>query len=179
MKAIETAISRASIVLGSLVLMAMMLQVVIDVISRKVLGAGFPATADLVSKYYMVAVSFLPLAMTEVHRRHIEATIFTQRLHGLPRKIVFLFGFAMALAVFCLLTKGSLDEALKQTARGAYVDAGTMRFPTWPSYWILPVSFALMALVLVLRIIEILTGHFDDEDNKPVEDAQHNVIEVR
>ncbi|MDO5620336.1 MAG: TRAP transporter small permease [Paracoccus sp. (in: a-proteobacteria)] len=179
MKAIETTISRASIVLGSFVLMAMMLQVVVDVISRKVLGAGFPATADLVGKYYMVAVSFLPLAMTEVHRRHIEATIFTQRLHGLPRKIVFLFGFVLALVVFCLLTKGSFDEAMKQTARGAYVDAGTMRFPTWPSYWILPVSFALMALVLVLRIIEILTGRFDDEDNKPVEDVQHNVIEVR
>ncbi|MDO5657760.1 MAG: TRAP transporter small permease [Paracoccus sp. (in: a-proteobacteria)] len=179
MKAIETTISRMSIVLGSLVLMAMMLQVVIDVFSRKALGAGFPATADLVGKYYMVAVSFLPLAMTEIHRRHIEATIFTQRLHGPARKAVFLLGFVLALAVFAAMTYGSFEEAMKHTARGSYIEAGTIRFPTWLSYWILPFSFSLMIVVLVLRIIQLLTDRFDDEDNKPVEDVQPNLIEAR
>ncbi|NAZ17983.1 TRAP transporter small permease subunit, partial [Glutamicibacter soli] len=84
LKPIETAIARFSMVMGGLVLIAMMLQVVIDVLMRSFLGAGFPATADLVGKYYMVAVSLLPLALTELKRRHIEATIFTQNLTGTP-----------------------------------------------------------------------------------------------
>ena len=44
---IETAVARISMILGGLVLLAMMLQVVVDVFMRAFLGAGFPATADL------------------------------------------------------------------------------------------------------------------------------------
>lgn len=176
MKSIERAIARISIGLGSLVLIAMMMQVVVDVFMRTFLGTGFPATPDLVGKYYMVAVSFLPLAVTEINRRHIEATIFTQNLTGLPRKAIFLFGFTVALLVFAVMAWGSLGEALKQTQRGAYVEAGTMRFPTWPSYWILPVSFALMAVVLVLRIIEVLTDRFDDGEADPLDEIQSHLV---
>ncbi|TKW64973.1 MAG: TRAP transporter small permease [Paracoccus denitrificans] len=178
MKSTEKAIARISIVLGSLVLIAMMMQVVVDVFMRTFLGTGFPATADLVGKYYMVAVSFLPLAVTEIERRHIEATIFTQKLTGTPRRAVFLLGFVVALIVFAVMTWGSFTEALKQTERGAYIEAGTMRFPTWPSYWILPISFALMVIVLVLRIIEILTGRFDDHEADPLEEIQSHVMEA-
>lgn len=179
MHAIENAVSRISMVLGSLVLLAMMMQVVVDVFMRSFLGTGFPATADLVGKYYMVAVSFLPLAMTEIQRRHIEATIFTQKLTGTPRKLVFLFGFVVAAVVFALLTYGSFTEAMKQTARGAYIEAGTMRFPTWPSYWILPISFGLMLVVLILRITEVLTGRFDDREADPLDEIQSHPTEAR
>lgn len=178
MKSIEKVISQVSIVLGSLVLIAMMMQVVVDVFMRTFLGTGFPATPDLVGKYYMVAVSFLPLAVTEIHRRHIEATIFTQKLQGTPRKAIFLLGFVVALLVFGVMTWGSFAEAMKQTERGAYIEAGTMRFPTWPSYWILPISFTLMMVVLVLRIIEILTGRFDDGEADPLEEIQSHVMEA-
>ena len=178
MKSIETVIARVSIVLGSLVMVAMMMQVVVDVFMRTFLGTGFPATPDLVGKYYMVAVSFLPLAVTEIHRRHIEATIFTQKLTGLPRKAVFLFGFVVALIVFAVMAWGSFGEAMKQTGRGAYIEVGTAHFPTWPSYWILPISFSLMIVVLVLRIIEILTGQFDDGEADPLEEIQSHMMEA-
>lgn len=65
LKPIETAIARFSMVMGGVVLVLMMLQVVIDVFMRAFLGAGFPATPDLVGKYYMVAVSVFPLALTD------------------------------------------------------------------------------------------------------------------
>ncbi len=169
---IEKWIGRISAVLASLVLLAMMLQIVVDVFMRTFLGAGFPATADLVSRYYMVAISFLPLAMTEIRRRHIEATIFTDRLTGLPRKIVALIGFAVALAVFVPMTWGTAENALRQTDRGAYVEVGTTVFQTWPSYWILPISFGLMSLVLVLRLVEVLTGRIELTAHDPLDELQ-------
>jgi TRAP-type C4-dicarboxylate transport system permease small subunit len=172
MQIIEIWIRRISLVLGSAILLAMMLQVVVDLFMRSLLGTAFPATADLVGRYYMVAVSFLPLAMTEIDRRHIEATIFTKNLQGGVRKAVFLLGFVVALIVFGILTHGSFTEAMNQTVRGAYIEAGTMRFPTWPSYWILPFSFALMEVVLALRLVELMTGQFDDHEHDPLEEVQ-------
>jgi len=172
LKPIETAIARISMVLGGVVLILMMLQVVIDVFMRAFLGAGFPATSDLVSKYYMVAVSVFPLALTELKRRHIEATIFTQNLSGLPLRMVELLGFVVFGAVLAILLDGSAAEAVRQMQRGAYVEAGTIRFMTWPSYWILPVSFALALAVVVIRIIEVLTGRFDDHEHDIIEQVE-------
>ncbi|MCA0964103.1 TRAP transporter small permease [Salipiger bermudensis] len=169
---IEKWIGRISAVLASLVLLAMMLQIVVDVFMRTFLGSGFPATADLVSRYYMVAISFLPLAMTEIRRRHIEATIFTDTLTGRPRQFIAFLGFAVALAAFVPMTWGTAQNALRQTDRGAYVEVGTTVFQTWPTYWILPISFGLMSLVLVLRLIEVATGRFELSADDPLDELQ-------
>lgn len=172
LKPIETAVARFSMVLGGLVLLAMMAQVVVDVFMRAILGAGFPATPDLVGKYYMVAVSVLPLALTEVKRRHIEATIFTQKLSGPAQRAVLLGGFVVFAAVLTVLLYGSTGEALRQTARGAYIEAGTLHFPTWPSYWILPFSFALALLIMLIRVLEVATGRFHDDSHDVMEQLE-------
>lgn len=172
LKPVETAIARSSMVIGGLVLLAMMLQVVVDVFMRALIGAGFPATPDLVGKYYMVAVSVLPLALTEIKRRHIEATVFTQGLTGPALKTVQLAGFLVFGAVLAVLVYGSGSEAIRQMARGAYIEAGTIRFVTWPSYWILPVSFGLALVVIAIRILEVLTGRFTDGDHDPLDQLQ-------
>ena len=179
MKALERWISRISLLFASLIVVAMMLQVVIDVATRKFLGAGFPATADIVGRYYMVAVSFLPLAVTEVGRRHIAATIFTDHLRGRSRKAVQGFGLLLSLGVFGLLFWGTLEEALKQTARGAYIEAGTLSVPTWPSYWILPLSFALMEIVLLLRLTQFFQGTYRDDPHDPLEEVDSSLSEVQ
>lgn len=162
-----------SIALGILVLMLMMLQVVIDVFMRNLLGAGFPATTDLVGRYYMVAVSVLPLALTEIERRHIEATIFTQKLGAGAARGLLLFGFVMFAMILAVMTWGTTGEALRHTANGAYIEAGSIRFITWPSYWILPISFGLALLIMLIRIVELLTGKFVDADHDPIEDLDH------
>ncbi|MFV0243558.1 MAG: TRAP transporter small permease [Qingshengfaniella sp.] len=178
MEKLETWISRISILFAGLIVLAMMLQVVVDVFMRNFVGAGLPATAELVSRYYMVAVSFLPLAMTETARRHIEATIFTGGLTGMARTAIYLLGCGMGLIVFGLLAYGSLREAIGKTGLGAYVDVGTLRFPTWPSYWILPVSFALMEVVLILKLIQIVTGRFVDSPDDPAGQAAAQIEKV-
>ncbi|MFD1794521.1 TRAP transporter small permease [Paracoccus aurantiacus] len=169
LKPIETAIARFSMVIGGAVLILMMLQVVVDVFMRAFLGAGFPATPDLVGKYYMVAVSLFPLALTELKRRHIEATIFTQRLTGRSRQCVILFGFLIFAAVLAVLLYGSTLEAISKTQRGAYIEAGTIRFVTWPSFWILPFSFALALIVILIRIYEVVSEQFDDDEHDVME----------
>lgn len=170
MNGLERLVARISAFVGSIVLVAMMLQIVIDVFMRNLVGAGFPATPDIVSRYYMVAVSFLPLAMTQALDRHIEATIFTNRLKGGALRAVLIGGVLVAIAVFGLLAWGGTLEALKQTARRAYVEAGVIHFPTWPSYWILPFSAALMLVVLVSRLAGLATGRVGLAGHDPVQE---------
>ncbi|MBA83835.1 TRAP transporter small permease [Thalassobius sp. S69A] len=147
---------------GSAILILMALQIVIDVAMRNLLGAGFPATAEIVSKYYMLAVSFLPIAYAELQRRHVEASIFTDMMPRKTHGVIYALGFALSLIVYCLLAWGTGKEALHQTKRGAYVEAGAMDFYTWPGTWILPFCFGLMAIVVALRLIELLSGKFRD-----------------
>lgn len=162
MKLLYRFIAPATKLIGSAILVLMALQIVIDVFLRNIVGAGFPMTTDLVSKYYMIAVSFLPVAYAELHRRHVEASIFTDMLPRRSHNAVYFLGFALSFAVYVLLAWGTAQEAMVQTSRGAYVEAGTIIFRTWPGYWILPVCFTLMALVLVLRMGQILRGTFVD-----------------
>jgi TRAP-type C4-dicarboxylate transport system permease small subunit len=145
---------------GSAVLILMALQIVIDVLMRNLLGSGFPATVDLVSKYYMILVSFLPIAYSELLRRQVEASIFTDMMPSRLHPMIYAFGFVLSFLVYGLLTWGTMKEALTQTSRGAYVEAGAILFPTWIGYWVLPVCFGLMALVLAMRLFEIATGRF-------------------
>lgn len=162
MVTLQRAISSATKAVGSVVLVLMALQIVIDVVMRNTVGAGFPATADLVSKYYMILVSFLPVAYAELQRRHVEASIFTDMLPKRSHPAIYFLGFALSFVVYALLAWGTGKEALVQTGRGAYVEAGTILFRTWPGYWILPICFGLMALVLVLRLVQVATGQFAD-----------------
>jgi TRAP-type C4-dicarboxylate transport system permease small subunit len=147
---------------GSAILILMALQIVIDVAMRNLMGAGFPATAELVSKYYMLAVSFLPIAYAELQRRHVEASIFTDMMPKWMHPPIYGLGFALSLFVYALLAYGTLREAISKTKRGAYVEAGTIDFYTWPGTGILPVCFGLMFIVVLLRLIQVLTGKFTD-----------------
>ena len=178
MDALERFVARVSAFVGGLILMAMMLQITVDVLMRNFVGAGFPATADMVSRYYMVAVSFLPLAMTQIADRHIEATIFTDKLRGGARRAVVALGTLMAIAVFALLGWGTAAEAMKQTARRAYVEAGTIHFPTWPSYWILPVSALLMLIVLCIRLVRLVRGELRESDHDPLEEVTADIGDI-
>jgi TRAP-type C4-dicarboxylate transport system permease small subunit len=146
--------------IGSIVLCLMAVQIVVDVTLRNVAGTGLPATAELVAKYYMLIVSFLPIAYAEVQRRHVEASVFTDMMPRKTRPAIHLLGFTLSFMVYGLLTYGTAAEAFRQTKRGSYVEAGTMDFYTWPGTWILPICFGLMTLVLALRLFEVLTGRF-------------------
>lgn len=170
MRAIENFISKMTVIVGGTILFLMMMQIMIDVFLRQFAGAGFPATAELVSKYYMVAVSFLPIAFTELKRRQVEATIISDMLPARLKPFLLFFGFLLSLFIYGLLGWGTGVEAIRHTTQGAYVETGTLIFYTWPSYWILPVSFGLMALVLLMRIISMLNGTFADHPHNPLEE---------
>ncbi|MCB1384141.1 MAG: TRAP transporter small permease [Notoacmeibacter sp.] len=157
--------------------MLMVVQIMLDVFMRQLAGTAFPATAELVAKYYMVAVSFLPVAYTEVKRRQVEATLFTDMMPQKARMPVLFFGFLLSFGIYGLLTYGTAREAMRQTSQGAYVEAGTLDFYTWPSYWILPVAFGLMTVLLGMRVVAVARGSFIDKPHDPAEEIDSHAGE--
>jgi TRAP-type C4-dicarboxylate transport system permease small subunit len=162
---LKRTISVLTMVLGGIVLCLMAIQIVADVFTRAILGSGFLATAEVVAKYYMVAIAFLPLAFAELRRRHIEASIFVDMMPGTAQRPVLALGFFLSIATYALMAYGTAGEALKHTERRALVEIGATHFYTWPSYWILPVALALMVLVCLLRLIEVLSGHLPEAED--------------
>ena len=163
MRLLDRVVSLLTMGIGSLVLTLMVLQIAADIFARNVLGSGIPATPEIVSRYLMVLVSFLPIAFAELHRRHIEASVFTGFLPDRFQVAIAFPGVLLGLLVYGVLCYGTWQEAMRQSVRGAYVESGTLAVPTWPSYWILPVSFGLMALVLAMRLVQLCGGRHPDD----------------
>ena len=145
-------IGRLTVVIAAVAILLMMLHVSADVLFRVVASKSLPGTAEIVSHYYMVALSFLPIAYAELKDRHIEATVLTDLMPASAQATLKILGMLFSLGIYGLMTYVSGREAIKKTAINAVVESGTHKLLVWPSYWILPVSFALMCLALLLRI---------------------------
>lgn len=163
MSHIEHFIKMITMGVGLLVLGMMPLLIVLDVMMRNLFGSGFPAATELVSRYFIVIISFLPIAYAEVQRRHIEASIFVDFLPRSTKPFIYFIGFALSLLVYGALTWGTGLEAYKQMQIGSYIEAGTITFLVWPGYWVLPICYGLMVLVLAMRILQVATGRFKEE----------------
>ncbi|WP_158964511.1 TRAP transporter small permease [Chachezhania sediminis] len=174
MKQFSAFISTLSLAIGAFFLVSMVLLIVVDVAMRNLLGVGFPATAELVSRYAMVLVTFMPIAYAELQRRHIEVTAVTGYLPRRMQHVLFVAGIAISIPAYLLLAYGNGIEAIRNTESGSFVYAGELPLITWPSLWILPVSYAVMALALCVHLGAALRGTLvdTDRDTKTLEDLQ-------
>lgn len=152
-RAIEHNIERLTLIVGGGLLIGMMLLVTSDVLLRSVVGVGLPATSEIVARYQMVAVSFLPIALAEIGRQHVKATVFVDRLPSRVQALAVYVGRIVSLAIYGVLTFATGRQAASKFDSRAYVEVGQIDFLTWPSYWIAPISFFIMSCILALRLL--------------------------
>jgi TRAP-type C4-dicarboxylate transport system permease small subunit len=134
----------------ALIIGLMICQISLDAAFRTVFSAPLPATIEVVSNYYMVALSFLPIALVQRQGRNIEASFVYD---GLPRpfqKLADGLTRLLSLGIYSVLAWQTGLDALTKTRINAYVVAGTTELPIWPCYWILPVSFGLLVIALAV-----------------------------
>ena len=145
-------------VAGAVAIALLMLHVVADVTGRYVFNHPLPGTLESVTYYYMVMVTALPFAYVTRGQGQIAVEMFT---NWLPRRWICFFdaiaGIVMLIYVAVLAWKIG-QEAITMTRIGEVHDAGTMQFVTWPSRWVPPVAFGVMACAVVLRLVEDIKG---------------------
>ncbi|MFD1913735.1 TRAP transporter small permease [Halodurantibacterium flavum] len=161
MEQIRRAVDALMSVLATLAavgVLAMMVHVCADVIWRQVSGGPLPATVEIVSRYYMVLVAFLPLAWVE--RR--GGMVSVELLEGfMPQGLIRISDVVVALiavVVYAGLAYASWGIALRNYNTGTFVTALQYAVPVWPTYFLAPLGFALAAVIVLLRGFFIATN---------------------
>jgi len=134
------------------VVLLMMLLIVFDVLAKFVFNSPLPGTLIVVANYYMVATVYLPLAFVELKKDSIAVDLFFQWFPPPMKYLATLFGTLCSIAFFSILTYQSFRDAMGSFSIGEFVD-GTFLVITWPSRFFLPLSFGIVVIVLVMRLI--------------------------
>lgn len=160
------------------VLGLMMLHVVADVIGRQLLSMPAPATTEVVAFYYMVAVVFLPLPFVELKNQNIVVDIFYNIAPAWAQRVMHALVEVACIAFFGLMTFASGGHALNAYAKGEMVQ-GYYQVAIWPSRFALPLSFALVTLIVIVRLIsETLLERpvLVDEQELATEDIEDGLV---
>lgn len=137
--------------LGAVGVLAMLVHITAYVIMRNLASAPVPATVEIVSHYYMVAIAFLPIAWAERRGDMISVEIFGSLLAGRIGRINSIFVAVVTFGAYVALTYTTWIVAMREFSARSYVISLSVAIPVWPTYFILPVAFALAALVALYR----------------------------
>lgn len=144
--------------LGTLGILLMVVHVTLDVVLRSTLSVSIPATVELVTRYYLITLALLPLGWVEWRREMIAVEalegVMGQRLVRFSDVLVSLLS-AVVYAVLAIATWG---KAMEQYAIGSYAMSLNFPMPVWPTYFVLPIAFALAAAVCVVRVPFLARG---------------------
>ncbi|MDI1343663.1 MAG: TRAP transporter small permease [Pseudolabrys sp.] len=143
----------ALMVIGSVSIVLMMFVVMSDAVARGLFGASVPGAEELTSNYFMVAVTFLPLACVQREKNHIIIELFTSGLS--PRTIaaidaIVYFLCGIGALIYCYAAFG---KAVAMTRADEYA-VGTILVTIWPTRWMLVIGMLVLALYLLLQAID-------------------------
>ena len=141
----------ATLIIAGLALFGMMVQVTADVTMKYLANRPISGTLEFVSAYYMVAGVFLPIAAVELARASIAVDVAYQFLpRGLKIACMFLV-LCVSVAVYAVLAFTTFGDALR-SLRIREVMMGNTLVSVWASRFVLPLSFALAALVCLYQL---------------------------
>ena len=141
--------------IASFGVIAMMVHVCADVISRVLTGASLPATVEVVSYYYMVLVAFLPLAWVERKGGMISVELLEFVMTPTMRRISDALIAIVGSCIYAVMAFATWQTALKNYDTGTFVIALQTKILTWPGYLLPPAGFALAAFILLVRLLQI------------------------
>lgn len=144
--------------LGTLGMLLMVVHITLDVVLRWTLSVSVPATVELVTRYYLIAMALMPLGWVEQRRGMIAVEalegLMTPGLMRLSDVLV----VVLSVAVYVVLAVATWGKAMEQYDIGAYVMSLNVAIPVWPTYFVLPLAFGLAALVCAVRLPGLLGG---------------------
>lgn len=169
----------ASTVVGAVSVVLMMVQMVLDVLLKNLFNVRVPTTTIIVPHYYMIIVSYLPLALAEKFDRHITVDLVFRNLSRRLRQWVLCVVWLFSAIVSGAIAHRLWFEAMKKFQAGSVIIEQNTPIVVWPGYFVLPVGFGLLALVLLYRFVCGVSGVAGglgevkvDEDAPPADAAE-------
>jgi len=141
----------ATLTLGCMAVLLMMLHVSADIVARQVTSWRVPATLETVTYIYMVMIAFLPLAAVQARRQQIAVELFAELL---PARVIFFTDALVGLigGLFVLgLAWFSTALAWEQTLIREAAPSMASPVPIWPVRWMLVLAWVLVSLHLLIQ----------------------------
>lgn len=141
---------------GSLLIVALMLVICSDVLSRNILGSSLPLISEL-GALMVVMIVYLQLATTLRHDRLARADVFYSGFRAMhPRKgavlgAIFDLAGAWVIGVMALATLQVLERDLSS---GQFIGiTGVMTLPTWPFRAAILAGMTVAGVQFVLQVL--------------------------
>lgn len=155
--------------IGALAVVAMMLHISLDVILRNAFRISLDTVPEIVARYYMTALAFLPLAWLEIRRDMISVELLDFALSGRTRRVSDALVMLVAAVIYTLLAWTNWDKALSETRVGTLVEIATYKMPVWHSFYFSAVGFTLAAVISAILALGRLVPAIGD----PLEETAH------
>lgn len=154
---------------GALAVVAMMLHISLDVVLRNAFRISMNTVPEIVARYYMTAVAFLPLGWLEFRRQMISVELIDFALSKNARRFSDASVMLVASVVYAFLAWTNWDKAFSETRVGTLVEIATYKMPVWHSFYLAPIGFTLAAVVAALMAI----GYAFPTYSAEIKEAQH------
>ena len=165
-------LSMASAVVGAAAVVVMMVQVAADVVLRNIFGTPIPLTASMATSWYMVAIAFLPLGLTEILDRNIAVEVVFLRFSRRWRRICG-GGVCLVSAIVAGFAAVPMwGEAMERFGAGSFVVENGRYLVVWPGYFLIPIGFAIFGAVLLYRTAILWTGAESGLGEVPLDAAE-------
>lgn len=141
--------------LSGLVIALMAVHIVCDVAARYLFASPIPGTVEIVSRYYMIVLVFLPLIYVQKRDAHFVAGLFTDKLPARPKQILIGVTQLTMAAVSGLMGWTAVLAAIHATRTDEQVTAAQFFIYTWPGRWLVPTGLGLMSAYALMKSVQL------------------------
>lgn len=168
--------SAALAIIGGVAALALMINVIVDVIGRSLFNRPLPPTLELTQFAWMPILISLGLGYALQRGEHIRVTLLTSPTTPRTQRVIEIISLAFTLATVGVLTYFTVLRAERATAIGE-VAVGTPWIPVWLIRWIVVVGLIGFLLQTVAELCRAwMASEFEEEDEVTVALAQEESL---
>jgi|SRR5690625_2481944 len=164
---INNKLNKGLSLISAVVLIVMMVHILAHALGRYFFSSPIYGTNEIVQYWYLPLVALLGIPAAQLQKQHITVTLVTGRMAFRNAAIFKIFAALLGAAVSGLWTWYGFQEALRRMEMGA--TAGVTDIVIWPIYFLVPITFLLLAALYVIDIIAM--KHVDDPEEALISDT--------
>lgn len=155
---------------GLIAILAMLINVVLDVLMRGLFNSPVQGTLELMTYWYMVTIALIGMWAAQTSDEHIAVSILSEKSGPWARHWLKLFVGLITVSFVVILAFFGFDAAVNNMAIGEY--AGASRVPIWPARFLIPLGLGAFAVTLIIQLVRAAKAGpsaEDEPDHLPIE----------
>lgn len=149
-------------VVGGVLVVAMMIYVVANALSRTLADHPLPAALEVVQFLLMPALVSIGFVAATVTGRHVLADIVFHLFPPAGRRLLTVATLVLSAGVLAVLAWFSAEHAMFAMERG--FKAGYTEIPSWPMYFLIPIGLGSSTVILLRDARDVAVGAVVDDE---------------